>query len=132
MERHARQARLVGSVGQERIGHAAVGVRLEGLAGEVAVRYLAGAGVGRLRVRTPDLAATARAVDPNVEVEVEVEVGGDPLDGREDGTLSGIEDPIASEVALGALIALRALRVAIADLSPMASCSATAGKPGAS
>jgi hypothetical protein len=129
MDRHERQARLVGSVGQERIRRAAVGVRLGGLAGEVAVRYLAGAGVGRLRVQTEDLAAMARGVDPDVAVEV----GADPPDdGREDATLSGIEDPVASEVARGALTALRALRGVIGELSPTASCGVAAGKPGAS
>jgi hypothetical protein len=74
MDRHGRQARLaeVGSAGQARLRGARVDVRLAGHAAEVAVRYLAGAGVGYLRVPHASLADAARAVDPQVAVEVDV------------------------------------------------------------
>jgi hypothetical protein len=107
MDRHGRQDRLaeVGSQGQARIAAATADVRLTGLAGEVATRYLAGAGVGRLRVREAGLVAVASAVDPAVRVEV-VDAGvsagafaGDPF-----------RDPAAAAVAHGAREALRILR----------------------
>src|SRR6185437_11059803 len=72
MHRHGRQSRLaeIGAEGQGRIAAARAEVRSGGLAGEVATRYLAGAGIGVLRVREPSLAPIAAAVDPAVKVEV--------------------------------------------------------------
>jgi molybdopterin/thiamine biosynthesis adenylyltransferase len=72
-QRHDRQARLaeVGAEGQARIARSVVLVPGEGFAADVAVRYLAGAGVARLRVGSGALAETALAVDPAVEVEVD-------------------------------------------------------------
>jgi hypothetical protein len=117
MDRHGRQSRLadVGRAGQERIAAAAVDVPLGGLAGEVATRYLAGAGVGTLRVRVPGLAAVAASVDPAIRVEVRAE-GTPGTDARSaapdtpDDVASGFRDPVARDVARGARVALRALR----------------------
>ncbi|MGD0530047.1 MAG: hypothetical protein ABSE49_33235, partial [Polyangiaceae bacterium] len=84
MDRHARQAQLagVGASGQARIRRATAEVRLEGLAADVAARYLAGAGVSGLRVRAEELAAGARALDASVRVEVDpsLAVVLDPVD----------------------------------------------------
>jgi sulfur-carrier protein adenylyltransferase/sulfurtransferase len=109
MDRHDRQSRLaeVGSAGQARIGAATVDVRIEGLAAEIATRYLAGAGVGRLRVRDRALADVATSIDPGVRVEV-----GAPrvaAAARDDAT-PDLRDPLAREAARGAREALRVLR----------------------
>jgi len=110
MQRHGRQSALaeVGVAGQARIGEARVEVALEGLAGEVAVRYLASAGVGCLRLSDERLAVLARAVDPRARVEMAsalaVDPGGEPL---------GLRDPAARDLAVGAHRALRALRSAL-------------------
>jgi hypothetical protein len=107
--RHTRQARLaeVGARGQERITRACVDVPFEGFAGEVAARYLAGAGVGALRVREPSLAAAARAVDPAVNVEVAPALAHpDPFD-------PGLRHAAARELASGARWALEVLRCAV-------------------
>jgi hypothetical protein len=112
MSRHGRQTRLaeVGSAGQARIASATVDVAVEGLAAEVATRYLAGAGVGCVRVRQADgagLAAIASSIDPAVRVEVVEFRRASDEDGLE------LRDPGAREVALGARLALRALRRAL-------------------
>jgi hypothetical protein len=93
--------------GQERIATAAVTVPLDGVAGEVAARYLAGAGVGSLRVRSAAAGAAARAIDARVRVEVVP--GIEPAQGAD----LPLEDPAAGDVARGALFALRALREAL-------------------
>jgi hypothetical protein len=107
MDRHARQVRLaeVGERGQARIRAATVDVRLEGAAGEVAARYLAGAGVGRLRVRDARAGEAAKAVDPAVVVEVVPE-----LEGGGQGEDLGVGFPAARDLARGATAALEALR----------------------
>src|SRR3974390_570033 len=71
--RHDRHVRLpeVGSKGQARIGRRTVLVALDGFAAEVAVRYLAAAGFGRLRVRDPRWGGRAGGVAPAVGVEGE-------------------------------------------------------------
>jgi hypothetical protein len=104
MDRHDRQARLegVGPAGQRRIAAAEVSVCLEGLAAEVATRYLAGAGVGRLRVADAGLGVLARSVDPGVQVTVDPSLQTGPAAGD-------LRDPVASELARGAREALRAL-----------------------
>jgi hypothetical protein len=109
--RHERQSKLkeVGSAGQARLARACVDVAHDGLAGETAVRYLAGAGIGRLRVADESLAAAARAVDPAVTVDVVPGLAGD-VDRAETFDL---EDEAARAVAAGALAALRALRRAL-------------------
>jgi hypothetical protein len=125
MDRHDRQSRLaeVGSAGQARIGAATVDVRLEGLAAEVATRYLAGAGVGRLCLRDRALADAATSIDPGVRVEVS-DPGVAPDDAtpdlRESIMVEGSADaplelptwehPEAREAARGAREALRVLR----------------------
>jgi hypothetical protein len=109
MDRHDRQARLagVGASGQERIAAATVEVQSVGLAGEVATRYLAGAGVGCLLVRQRALAAVAWSVDPSVRVAVD---DARPAPSPVDEPSAGFRDPSAQEVAHGAREALRALR----------------------
>jgi hypothetical protein len=110
MDRHVRQARLleVGVSGQERIGRADVTVPFVGLAGAVAARYLAGAGVGRLRLADDAVARHALATDASVRVDVDVrscEVAG-PSPFR-------LRDRVADDVARGAHAALVALRRAM-------------------
>jgi hypothetical protein len=112
MERHHRQARLaeVGAAGQERIAAATVAIRTDGLAAEVATRYLAGAGIGGLQVRDRALVPAASAVDPQVRVEiVEGEAEG-PEGAAADAAPPGFHDAGARDVARGAREALRALR----------------------
>ena len=110
MDRHGRQSRLaeVGASGQERIGRADAAVPLGGLAGEVAARYLAGAGVRRLRVNGDAAARAARAVDPSVRVEVDATLG--DVSGA---SPFGLRDRAADDVARGAHAALVALRRAL-------------------
>jgi hypothetical protein len=109
LDRHRRQARLaeVGSGGQERLAGARVEVRVEGLAAHVAVRYLAGAGVGELQVRDASLAAAAQAVDPGARV------GVDPGLSVEPGEAFDLSDPAARAVAAGAMAALHAMKMAL-------------------
>jgi molybdopterin-synthase adenylyltransferase len=110
MDRYARQMRLaeVGRPGQARIEAARIDVPLSGLAAEVAVRYLAAAGVGFVRVRDAALAGTARSIQSGVDVEI------DPrLEATDETMTFGLADPIAREVASGAHAALRGLRAAL-------------------
>jgi hypothetical protein len=110
MDRHGRQSRLteIGASGQGRIGRADAAVPLDGLAGEVAARYLAGAGVSRLRVKSDAAARAAHAVDPGVLVEVDTTLrdamGASPF---------GLRDRAADDVARGAHAALVELRRAL-------------------
>jgi hypothetical protein len=111
MQRHARQMRLaeVGSIGQAAIGRRRVDVCLEGLAADVAVRYLVGAGVGALRVRDAGLAARAAAIDGTVAVEVDPTLpAGGPVG-------YDLADPATREVARGARFALAELKAALAE-----------------
>ena len=134
MDRHARQARLaeVGPEGQGRIAAATVEVRAGAFAAEVATRYLAGAGVGRLRVHDGALAAAAAAIDPAVSVEVEephasLAVEGLRASSTADGPRTsstvevelsaGFHDPSAREAMRGAREALRALRAILEGAS---------------
>jgi hypothetical protein len=109
MDRHHRQSKLaqVGDSGQARIGRAQVDLGLEGFAGEVAARYLAGAGVGCVRVRDERTASAARAVDPSVRVEVA------PSIPAAQGEAIDLHDPVACDLARGARAALRALRATL-------------------
>jgi len=101
----------VGEVGQKRLASSSLAVCAEGAVGDVATRYLAGAGVGRLRVKEASLVATAHAVDPSVQVDVDglLEVGGAwaPFAWRH---------PAAAELATGAHLALDLLRKALREL----------------
>jgi hypothetical protein len=112
MDRHGRQTRLaeVGAAGQMRISSACVAVRLEGVAGAVAVRYLAGAGAGDLRVPSLELAAQARAVDPAIQVEVDAALR---PSGAPPASPFSLRHPSADALALGAYTALVALRDAL-------------------
>jgi sulfur carrier protein ThiS adenylyltransferase len=106
MDRYGRQSRLaeVGPSGQARLRESVVDVRADGLAAQVASRYLAGAGVGRLRVRDSAVADSARAVDPSVVVDVEADLAAPTVEGFD------LRHPAARDVAAGAASALRALR----------------------
>ncbi len=109
MSRHARQIRLaeVGKDGQARIAAATVDVPLSSAEARVAVRYLAGAGVGLLRVNAALLVDEARAVDPSARVEMAMTSG--------EGWLRSADpfadlDPAAGDVARGAAFALSEIR----------------------
>ena len=112
MDRHARQARLtgVGREGQARLERAQADVLLDGLAADVAARYLAGAGVASVRVRSDAAGAGARAIDRRVAVEVDPCL---PADAPQGGPATGLRDPVVQQLARGALAALRALRLAL-------------------
>jgi hypothetical protein len=104
-----RQAALVevGEIGQARLHAARADVLAEGFVAEVAARYLAGAGVGRIRVVDPSAAVSAREANPDVRVDVveprEAEVAA-PIDSLD------LRDPSTRQLATGALLALRAVR----------------------
>jgi hypothetical protein len=134
MNRHDRQARLaeVGAAGQRRVAAATIEVRAGAFAAEVATRYLAGAGVGRLRVHDGALAAAAAAIDPAVSVEVEEPRASLAAEGlRASSTAegprmpspveaeasAGFHDPSAREAMRGAREALRALRAILEGTS---------------
>jgi hypothetical protein len=110
MDRHGRQARLadVGAEGQARIGRASAEVRSEGFAGEVAARYLAGAGVARVIVRDPGLSPIVTAIDPHVLVDVHPSMSAEPTPGD-----AAFRDPAARELAQGARSALIQIRAAL-------------------
>ena len=114
MDRHARQVRLagVGAEGQARIARTVIDIPLAGLAAEVAARYLAGAGVAALRVEDPVAGDAARAVDSRVKIDVTPGLPPEPFDPPLE-----IRDPVARSVAVGALVALRALNAALGDTS---------------
>ncbi len=109
--RHTRQVRLaeVGEEGQVRLARATVTVRGLAASGAIEARYLAGAGIGALRVREIAHAEAARAIDAAVRIEDAAAVGApDPC------ASSPIEalglDPAAYDVARGAWCALDAMR----------------------
>lgn len=107
----------MGAGGQARIARASLEVPLEGLAARVAARYLAGAGVARLRVRDAATAEAARAVDPRVEVVVDPALLTERNE-REGGRLPvPFTDPAARDLAAGAYEALRLLRGVLEDPS---------------
>jgi hypothetical protein len=109
MDRHGRQTRLaeVGVEGRARIAAACVDVPLDGVAAAVAVRYLAGAGVGHIRVATGAVAGEARAIDVGVRTEVDPALV-TPAGPR--ASFVSLRDPAADAVALGAHTALVSLR----------------------
>ncbi len=108
LDRHTRQTRLtaVGAEGQARLAGASGEVRLDGFAADVAARYLAGAGIGCVRVRSEEAAGGARAIDANVRVEVDPSLGVvvDAVD---------LDDASARDLARGAMCALRTIRAAL-------------------
>jgi hypothetical protein len=109
MDRHGRQSRLagVGVEGQARIARASVDVGLDGFAADVAARYLAGAGVECVRVRSDGLGHGARALEGSVRIEVDPGIEPAPAEALD------LHDASARELARGALCALRALRAAL-------------------
>jgi hypothetical protein len=113
MDRHDRQRRLagVGEPGQARIARVRADVGLDGLAADVAARYLAGAGVACVRVRAAALGEGARAIDGRVHLEVAPALAESAE--AQDGV--DVHDPVAREVARGALLALGVLRAALAS-----------------
>lgn len=108
--RHTRQVRLaeVGADGQGRIARASVDVHGRGLAAQVAARYLAGAGVARLRVGDEAVAAAARGIDGAVAVELDAS-----LAARGAEAPAELVDATARALGAGALLALRAIREAL-------------------
>jgi hypothetical protein len=105
MDRHGRQVRLaeIGAEGQRRIANASVDVGLDGLAADVAVRYLAGAGVSRIRVKDGSLVGIAAAVDPAIEATLDEGLGAEPAPDLP------LRDPVARDLARGAHLALGAI-----------------------
>jgi hypothetical protein len=114
MDRHSRQIRLpeVGTSGQGRIARAAIDVRLDGPAADVAARYLSGAGVACVRVRDATLARGARALAPAVRVEEDPRIDVD-VDVDVDGGAFDLRDTACRDLMRGARFALGALRAAL-------------------
>jgi hypothetical protein len=106
--RHSRQVRLaeVGEEGQARIEATTAHVSADGLAGAIEVRYLAGAGVGKIATANEHLAEAARAIDPSVQIVAPPAV----FLGLGEPPVFGARDPAALEVALGAWRALAHVR----------------------
>jgi hypothetical protein len=98
----------VGADGQGRIARASVDVHGRGLAAQVTARYLAGAGVARIRVADEAVADAARGIDASVKVDVDAQLATDRADAP-----SELVDPTARALAAGALAALRAIREAL-------------------
>jgi molybdopterin/thiamine biosynthesis adenylyltransferase len=115
MNRHGRQTRLaeVGSTGQASIGAAEVQVGGEGIASLVAARYLAGAGVGAVRVRSATVAAAIARVDSAIRIEVDADLSDEIPDDAFD-----LRDPAARSLAIGARTALDILRGILEARSP--------------
>ena len=111
--RHSRQVRLVeiGEDGQARLARAVVAVRGAGYAGELEASYLAGAGIGTIRVVDDAQARTVGAMDASVRVE-----RGAPARTLESTPLDALEgmDASALDVARGAWRALDTVRRVIA------------------
>jgi hypothetical protein len=98
----------VGASGQNAIESASMDLPLVGFPGDVAARYLAGAGVGRLRVRDESLAAAALSVDSRIRVEVVPS-----LEVENDISAFDLRERRAIELAAGSLVALRGIRRAL-------------------
>jgi hypothetical protein len=95
----------VGEAGQKRLADARVVILADGFVGDVAIRYLAGAGIGHICVKTPALASVARGVDPTVQVALDPGLGvGVAL------APFALRRPAAAELAAGAHLALEILR----------------------
>ena len=113
--RHSRQTKLIeiGDAGQAKIAAATVEVRGSGPAAAVEARYLAGAGVGKLRVESDAMAEAARALDRAVVVVVDASLT--TMTGADDASVAafGLRDASARAVASGAHRALVHLRRAL-------------------
>lgn len=108
MDRHHRQMRLplVGKSGQRAIAEATIDVPAAGVEGEIMARYLAGAGVAKLRTVDEASAAAARAIDAAVSASPSPSHA--PLEPEPMTELDDL-DPAARDVARGARGAVRAL-----------------------
>ena len=106
MDRHHRQRILpeVGTAGQALLARASAEVRLGGFAGEIAARYLAGAGFGRIVVSDVAHANAARHIEPNLNVEV-----GSGGTGRPAAAFD-LKDEAARDLSAGARAALQVIR----------------------
>lgn len=107
MEANPRQSKLVevGEAGQARIALGSADVLLAGIAAEVCTRYLAGCGVGTLRVRDERLVGIARTASGSITVIVVPDL---PV--YEGASSFDLRDPVAKEVARGANEALRIVK----------------------
>ena len=76
-------------------------------AGEIAARYLAGAGLGRIMVADAAHARCARDIDPNVLVEVSAAGSSRAVDAFD------LRDEAARDLAAGARAALQVIRVVL-------------------
>ncbi len=110
VNRHQRQMRLpiIGREGQKALAELGAQVAATGDEGIVAARYLAGAGIGRLIVATPESADAARRLDATVSVEI-----GPALEPPPAMTELDDLDPAARAVARGARTAARILVAAL-------------------
>jgi hypothetical protein len=108
-KRHQRQMRLplVGREGQKVLSGIAAVVGATGDEGRVAARYLAGAGVGRITVRDPDVAAAGQRVDASVTIVVAPVAEPAPMQELDE------LDPAARAVARGARAAAQVLVAAL-------------------
>ena len=115
--RHSRQTKLIeiGDAGQAKIAAASAEVRGSDPAAAIEARYLAGAGVGELRVASDAIAEAARAIDRAVVVVVDASLTSMPDDdeGEESVAAFGLRDASARAVASGAHRALVRLRRAL-------------------
>lgn len=111
MDRHHRQMRLpiVGKSGQRAIAEASLVVPAAGVEGEIMARYLAGAGVTKLRTADDAAAVAARAIDAKVEASAGAPIATEPMTDLDD------LDPAARDVARGARAAVRALVGVLGD-----------------
>ncbi len=108
--RHLRQMRVpdVGHEGQRAIAAATATVPGDELASEVALRYLAGAGVGTLVVASDRLAMLGHAIDKRLMFRVDPSLMDAALTDPDEG--AG-----ASPVAIGCAFALRFLAEVVAS-----------------
>lgn len=98
---------LVGREGQKVLSGIAAVVGATGDEGRVAARYLAGAGVGRITVRDPDVAAAGQRVDASVTIVVAPVAEPAPMQELDE------LDPAARAVARGARAAAQVLVAAL-------------------
>ena len=121
MDRHHRQRILpeVGTAGQALLASASAEVRLSGFAGDIAARYLAGAGFGRIVVSDVAHANAARHIEPNLNVEVGSGGSSRPA------AAFDLKDDAARDLSAGARAALQAIRCVLGlDGDPVRSKSA--------
>lgn len=107
--RYVRQIQVLGAALQDAFAAGASAVRGDDLAATVTALYLAGSGVGRLRVTSPRLAALISALNPSVSVSCDSPSPRDSADERAGGALPELGHPSAAAVAAGAVEALHAL-----------------------